>query len=140
MPVDPYAVGGVSPYGFDPRSKTYAQDTYAALTREQWANYVSTFVPIENQLIQYATDPAQVSKAMAEASNDVTQSFDAQQASAERRMRGMGVTLNADQQRATQRSYGLAKSLAGVGAQNMAAEMTRSRQQQILGNPAPTGA
>ena len=26
----------------------FASNTYAALTRQQWADYVSTYVPIEN--------------------------------------------------------------------------------------------
>lgn len=119
---------------------TYASDTYAALTRQQWADYVTTFVPIENQLIDYATDPATVGNAMAEASTDVNAAYDAQQGATQRRLRGLGVTLDADQQRAQQREFGLSKSLADVGAQNTAAALTRQRQSSILGNPAPQGA
>ena len=60
------------PYGFNPGSKTYAGHP-AAMTRQQWANHVSTFVvPLENQLIKYATDPNVVSNAMSEASRDET--------------------------------------------------------------------
>lgn len=47
------------------------------------------------------------------------------------------MSLNADEQQAQQRSFGLSKSLADVGAQNMAGAITRQRQQSILGNPAP---
>ena len=112
-------------------------DAYARLTRDQWYTYVNTFVPIENKLIQYATDPTVVSGAMQNASEDVTGSFDAAQAGAQRRLQGMGVTLDADEQKASDRSYGLAKSLADVGAQNNARDLTRSRQQSLLGNPAP---
>lgn len=61
-------------FGFNPGSKTYASDTYAAMTRDQWAQYVETFVPIENQLIKYATDPAVVSDAMSRASANVNAS------------------------------------------------------------------
>ena len=57
-----------------------------------------------------------------------------------RRLGGLGVSLTADEQQAQQRSFGLSKSLADVGAQNMAGAITRQRQQQILGNPAPTAA
>lgn len=131
--------GQLNAYGIDTGSKTYAGDTYAALTRDQWAQYVSTFVPIENQLIQYATDPATVTNAMTEASKDVNSAFDAQQGSTQRRLAGLGVTLDADQQKAQQRSYGLSRSLADVGAQNTAGELTRQRQQAIIGNPAPQG-
>jgi len=128
-----------NPYGFSQSSKTYASDTYAAMTRQQWANYVSTFVPLENQLIQYATDPNVVSNNMAEASRDVNASFDAQEGAFQRRMRGLGVTLDADQQQARQRQTGLTRALADVNAQNAAGYTTRMRQQSILGNPAPMG-
>jgi len=128
-----------NPYGYTPGSSTYASDSYAAMTRQQWANYVSTFVPIENQLIKYATDPSVVSNAMSDASRDINASFDAQEGSFQRRMRAMGGTLDADQQATRQRNTGLSRALADVNAQNVAGYTTRQRQQSILGNPAPMG-
>ena len=132
--------GNVNAFGINQGSKTYASDTYAALTRQQWADYVSTFVPIENQLIDYAMSPSTVGDAMAEASADVGAAYDAQQGATQRRLKGLGVSLDADQQAAQKRDFGLSKSLADVGAQNTAAALTRQRQSQILGNPAPQGA
>lgn len=120
-------------------SSTYAADTFAALTRDQWATYVSTFVPLENQLIDYATDAARPDQAMAEASTRVNAAFDAQQGATDRRLRGLGVALDADEQAAQRKSYGLARSLADVGAQNLARDLTVRRQQSVLGNPAPQG-
>lgn len=121
------------------RSSTYAADTFAALTRDQWATYVSTFVPLENQLIAAATDKGAPDEAMASASERVNAAFDAQQGATDRRLRGMGVTLDADEQAAQRKSYGLARSLADVGAQNLAHDLTVRRQQSVLGNPAPQG-
>lgn len=118
---------------------TSAADTFAALTRDQWATYVSTFVPLENQLIDYATDTGRPDAAMAEASTRVNAAFDAQQGATDRRLRGLGVTLDADEQAAQQKSYGLARSLTDVGAQNLARDLTVRRQQSMLGNPAPQG-
>lgn len=126
--------------GVQTGTKTYANDTFAALTRQQWADYVSTFVPIENQLIDYAMNPQTVTNAMAEASQDVNAAYSAQEGATQRRLRGLGVALDPDQQRAQQRSFGLSKSLADVGAQNLAGELTRQRQQSVLGNPAPQAA
>ncbi len=54
------------------------------------------------------------------------------------RLRGLGLTLSADEQHAMDRSTGLSRSLADVGAQNTARDQTLARQQSILGNPAPT--
>jgi hypothetical protein len=115
----------------------YAADTYARLTRERWADYVNTFVPIENQLIQYATSPDTVSNAMSTASQNVQGAFNAQQGAVSRRLQGLGLELNPDEQAAQARASSLARGLADVQAQNLAADTTRQRQQQILGNPAP---
>ena len=110
------------------------------MTRDQWSDYVNNFVPIENKLIQYATDPSVVSDAMKQASADVTGSFDRQQSETQRELRGLGVTLSADEQAAQQRQFSLSKSLADVQSQNTAADLTRQRQQSILGSPMPQGA
>ena len=117
-----------------PRS---ASEVYAALTRDQWANYINTFVPLENKLIQYATDKTLPGQKMAEASQNVQSAFTQQQGATERRLSGLGVSLSGDEQAAQTRAYGLSKSLADVGAQNMAREATVNRQQSLLGNPAP---
>lgn len=116
-----------------------AADTYAALTREQWRNYVSTFVPIENQLIEYATDRERPAQEMAQASELVQDAYQAQEGVQARRMRGLGLSLTGEEQAAQQRALGLSRSLADVGAQNMARDLTVQRQQSLLGNPAPQG-
>lgn len=128
-----------TPFGLNPRGKNYAQNTFAALTRDQWAEYVSTFIPLENQLIEYATNPQVVTNAMGAASEDVTAAFDARAGALDRRLRGLGVELSPEERASQQRSFGLAKSLADVQAQNIAAQTTRQRQMSVLGNPAPTG-
>lgn len=114
-----------------------ASDTYAQLTRDRWADYVSTFVPIENQLIQYATDPNTVSNAMSTASQNVQGAYNAQQGAVARRLQGLNLQLDPDEQAAQARSSSLSRGLADVQAQNLAGDLTRQRQQQILGNPAP---
>lgn len=116
---------------------TYASDTFAQLTRDQWANYVQNYVPYEDKLISYATDPGVVSTAMSTASTDVNNAFNNVQASSQRRLAGMGLTLNADEQAASTRQLGLARSLADVQGQNSARDATMARQQSILGNPTP---
>jgi hypothetical protein len=115
-----------------------ANDMYAALTRQQWATYVSTFVPIENQLIKYATDTTLPGQEMQKASADVNAAYTQQAGATARRLRGLGVTLSPEEQAAQAKQYGLSKSLADVQAQNVAGDLTRQRQQSILGNPAPT--
>jgi len=116
-----------------------ASDLFASATRQQWSNYVNTFVPIENKLIQYATDPTVVSDAMTDAQTGVQQAFKAQEGATQRKLQGLGVTLSADEQAAQKRSSGLTESLADVQSQNTARDLTVQRQQSILGSPAPQG-
>jgi len=115
-----------------------ASDIYANLTREQWQNYVSTFVPIENQLIQYATDKSLPGQAMQQAGADVDSAYSTQAGQQARKLQGMGIALNPSEQAATARLTGLSHALSNVQAQNTARDLTISNQQSILGNPAPT--
>lgn len=126
-----------NPYGVAPGAKDFAGQNYAALTRDMWASWTTNFLPFENDLIEYASDPEVVTRAQQAASENVNFAFDAQQQSTQRRLKGLGLTLDADEQRASDRSYGLARSLADVTAQNVAGARTRERQQNVLGNPAP---
>jgi hypothetical protein len=116
-----------------------ANDLYADVTRQQWSDYVNNFVPVENKLIQYATDPNVVSGAMSGASTGVHQAFDAQQGATQRRLQGLGVQLSPDEQAAQKKSMGVTEGLADVQAQNTARDLTVQRQQSILGSPAPQG-
>ena len=117
---------------------TTASDTFAALTRQQWQDYITNFVPYENKLIQYATDPTVVSNNMSLASQNVNQAFDQQAGTTQRRLSGLGLTLDADEQKVADRSTSLARAAADVNAQNTVRDQTMARQQSILGNPAPT--
>jgi hypothetical protein len=136
----PRAPSPSNAFSFSGPGSNYAQKTFAALTRDQWAEYVSTFVPIENQLIEYATNPQVAADAMTEASQDVNAAFDAREGTIDRRLKGLGVALSPEEQAAQKRSFGLARSLADVQAQNIAGQTTRQRQMSVLGNPAPQGA
>jgi hypothetical protein len=128
---------GLSLSSADSMQGMSANDLYAQFTRDQWANYVNTFVPIENQLIKYATDATLPGQEMAKASEDVNAAYTQQAGATARRLRGLGVELSPEEQAAQQKQYGLSKSLADVQAQNVAGDLTRQRQQSILGNPAP---
>jgi hypothetical protein len=121
----------------DPVS-TFAQDTYAAVTKDQWYSYLNEIgVPQEMALQKFATDPSVVTNAMAEAGQDVNQAFDRQQVANQRNLSSLGLTLSPDEQVAADRSTNLSRSLADVNAQNMARRSTRALQQSVLGSPAP---
>lgn len=125
--------------GGDDGTSTTASDLLATATRQQWSDYMNTFVPIENNLIQYATDPNTVSDAMSSASTDVNNAFTAQAGATTRQLSALGTTLDPDEQKAQTLSSGLTQSLADVQSQNTTRDLTVQRQQSILGNPAPQG-
>lgn len=138
MAISGLGLGGYASSRHLDRPMTAAQN-FEALTREQWYDYLSTFVPIENQLIEQATDTTLPGKAMQAASEDVNASFAAQEGATQRRLTGLGLQLTPEQKAASTRATSLNKSLTDVGAQNMARDLTVQRQQSILGNPAPQG-
>jgi len=136
--IAPGMLSGTS-LGYNPSDPNYANDTFAAITKQQWNDYVSNFVPIENQLIKYATDPTQVTTAMQDASTGVQQAFAQQPGIQQRQFKALGVTPGADETAAATRQTGLQASLADVQAQNTARDLTKQRQESILGSPAPQG-
>lgn len=126
-----------NPYGIPMGAKDYAGRTYEAMTRDQWQTYLTQFVPIENQLIDYVMSPQTVQDAVTMARRNVSRSFGLQQQATERLMRSLGVELNEQEQQAMERRTGLAQALADVNAANQAVMRTEQRQRSILGNPVP---
>lgn len=124
-------------FGKKPGGSTIAADTFAALTRQQWADYQKDIIPYENKLIEFANDAEAPNEAMARAQATIGQAFDNQQTNTSDRLRGLGLTLNADETQAFGRSSALARSAAEVHAMNTAGEQTRSLQRAVLGNPTP---
>lgn len=113
-----------------------AEAALAAFTRQQWQDYVSQFIPIENELIDYAMDESLPGKNMARAVESVQKGFAAQPAITERRMRGLGIQLNPDEQASAKRDTALQKGLSEVQAANTARDLTVDRQRSLMGGPA----
>ena len=111
----------------------YAQDTQTAMARDQWQSYLSMFMPIEDNLIQYATDIRNPGLAAERAVGVVDQAFDANAGAQERRRRAYGIKLTGDEQQAVDRRANLDESLATVQAANTSRDMTLSRQRQVMG-------
>lgn len=123
--------------GINPSGKNFAQNAFAALTRQQWDDYLQNYVPLENRLIQYATDEQAPQEAAYLAGRGIGQQFDQQRESTQRRLAGMGLQLTPEEQAAADKSSRLNESLATVGAMNNARDATLDRQRSVLGSPAP---
>ncbi len=126
-PLRALGIGGGQPSG-----GTAAQQM-AALTRQQWADYVSLFMPYENELIDYAMNPEVVTKSVDKARADVDTAFQVQEGVNQRRLRAQQQTLSPEEQAAADKQTQLSKSLAEVGAENTARQATIGRQRGILG-------
>lgn len=124
--------GAQSFYGQSLPNYGSAEATNLALTRNQFSQYVNTFMPYEDKYIEYAMDPTQAATAMQSAKADVSGAFDRQAAATERRLRPLG-GLNADEQAVATRSLALSRAATSAGAQNRARDLTLQRQQAILG-------
>jgi len=132
-----YGMGAGGMMGLNPNSKNFAQNAFAALTRQQWDDYLSNYVPEENRLINYATDETKPQDASYLAGRGIGAAFDQQRASTDRRLAGMGMTLNPEERAAADKQSRLSESLATVGAMNNARDATVQRQQSVIGSPAP---
>lgn len=119
-------------------AEKYAADTQAALTRDQWDVYLRNFVPVEDNLIKYASNLALPSENAERAIAGVGQAFEQQTGIAERRMRAYGIQATPEQTAAIQRNTKLNQSLAEVQAGNTARDATIARQRSIMGG-APGG-
>lgn len=135
-------MAGLSDFGssnlFNKDGRQAWDQTFAALTRQQWGDYVRNFVPYENRLIDYSSNPQVVADAMGDAGAAARQSFTNRAASSQRGLRELGLTLTPEEQSSVDRSTSLAGSLADVNAQNAARDATLARQRSVLGNPAPS--
>jgi len=112
-----------------------ATQLYGQIAAGQWQDYVSNFVPIENQLIQYATNPNQAGTAMQTASANVNQAYNQQAGMQSRRLAQFGVSLNPEEAAAAAKDTALSRVTSDVTAQNQAKDQVQANQMSILGSP-----
>jgi hypothetical protein len=124
-------------FGVGQGDSNYASNILAQITRSQYADYLARFVPVENQLISYATDPTQPMQSALQAKGYVDSSFAANAGEMQRRFAAQGVRPTAAQSAAIQQQQQQQRGLAEVGAMNQAAQQTNNTQMQILGGATP---
>jgi hypothetical protein len=135
---DPFQAGmGATPLGLNFGAN--ASDTFAAMTRDMWAQWVRQFMPIENTLIDYASDETlpetNATKAIAGVQAAFAQGSKTQQLS----MKTSGLQYTDEEKKQIARDRSLDQSLAEVQAANTARGLTIDRQRSIMGVPVNTG-
>ncbi len=114
-----------------------ASNQLAGILGQQWANYQSVFKPVENKLIDYATNPDTITNATANAKTNVDNAFATSSGGLQRQLSAQGVQVTPEQQTAITRQNGLSKSLAEVGAMNQSANTTYDTITSVLSGGAP---
>jgi len=130
---------GVSPGNGFGMGEMNASDRFAQMTRDMWSQWVSQFMPIENTIIDYASDVTLPGQNATKAIAGVQSAFGQQQKDFDLKMKTAGVPLNPDEQKAVARDRSINQSLAEVQAANTARQLTTDRQRSILGAPINTG-
>jgi len=110
--------------------------------QQQWATedrqrYEDTFVPIENQYVQEATNyatPEKQAEAAAAAKADVQQQADAERAATQRQQASMGVNPNSGRFAGIDRASELQTALATAGAQNNARTQVQDKGLALMGD------
>lgn len=120
-------MGAGTNIGYSPQSMQLL-----ALSRQQWQEAMNQQYGLENQLINYAEDPNQITMARASAITNVDKSFAGQEAAQQRTLAGQGVTLTPAQKADMDRQNKLAQGMTEAGVSNLAAQQTYATQRQVL--------
>jgi uncharacterized membrane protein YhiD involved in acid resistance len=128
------AAQGVS-YGTGGAFSGDANSLYQQVTQSEWQNYMQNFVPIENQLIKFASDTTQPAQAMATAQTNMNAAEAQQPQIQQNRLDQYGIKLDQAGKQAAGMDQNLNAALGSVDAQNHAKDTTIQQQESILGAP-----
>lgn len=131
---------GLGLFGKDEPQSTFAADTRAQLAREDYGDWLRTFAPIEDDLINQYDNPALRARAIAGSMTMANQGLASARESQARRLKGLGIVLTPEQQASQDRKFDIARGLAQVNAANITGRRIDDRDKQILTGMAPQGA
>ncbi len=97
-----------------------AADRVGAVTKSQWTDYQTRFIPLENQLMNMTTynNPALAGQEIGKAETDTGKTYDNIAGSSAIQLGRYGMSMSADQQASSDRLNALGKSGAVVDAAN----------------------
>lgn len=122
-----------NPFGLDPNSSSYGNDTNAALSLHQWGRSQALYQPLEDILFGMAESSTGRSDAMNTARQMASRSLGRSEDAFERQSRGLGLTLTSQQQQAYERRSDVTAGLTRVGAANTAASNYDALRRIIFG-------
>lgn len=125
----PVSASGIPMYSRD--DSKYASKTMAALTRAEWDDYTTRFMPYEDQLAQLATT-GDVSSQISTARGLVDASFDQAKKSQSQGLEMYGVSADKQTQSANSRGLSLAHAASRAGADNTVRVTNYDRQNELM--------
>jgi len=131
------AANAANPLYVDPNSGT-AASRLGALTKAEWSDYQTRYIPIENQLMQQTTynNPNLAGQEINKAETDTSHTYDNIANSSAIQLGRYGMSMNSDQQASSDRLNALGKSGAVVDAANNIRLKLTERNQQITSGAA----
>ena len=118
----------VRPRGRGGREIGVASDTLAGISREQWEDYKTRYLPLEHQLIAAYGNPADRARLESEAVGLTGRSFDTAAGVGARTLSRMGVSYDPSRDR----GFGLRRVAAEVDALNMTRQHMKGRDELLL--------
>jgi hypothetical protein len=123
----------VAPTSSSTSSKTYAADTWAKITRSQWADYENRFVPYEDALMNMTTygNPGLVDSAITRGTQAPRQGFDSAQRMNEQHQARYGAALTRGYDQTQERQNNVGRSAAIVNEANRIRQELTDRNREI---------
>ena len=116
-------------FGHDPG----APNPILGLAQSEFDYYNQNISPIQQQLLQKATNQNTLTQNVNQAQSDVNSQFKNLPGAFQRQMSGLGVTPTTAQTAAFNKQLALSKGIATAGASNQAARATGIQQRQAFG-------
>lgn len=118
----------------------YADALTAQVYREQWANYLARFAPLEEELITSYQSPEIRNRMLSDAATRTGQAFDTAQGIYGRTLSRITPSQDATERAETSRLFGMNRTLAQVDARNRTRQGLAELDQAILGGGLTAGA
>lgn len=129
--------GSSAQYNFDQPGSS--SNLLAGILKQQYANFQQSFVPEENKLISYATDPNTIPNAQKRAMADASGGFAGQRAGMQKYLNTRGIQLPQQEMDQMNRRTQINQSAGLVDAANRAGVTTYDTINNVLaGSQSPT--
>jgi hypothetical protein len=113
--------------------RNQASDTWAWITRAQWADYLNRFAPREDALLNMTTymNPALAQQEISKAKAEAGQAYDAASRMGDQYMSRYGAALTSGQQASQNRADSLGRSASVVDAANRITQKLIDQNREI---------